>query len=417
MNAAFRFLTVVVSCALAASLSAAPTDWPQWRGPDRDGLSKETGLLKEWPKQGPPLAWKASGVGKGYSTVSVVDDRIFTIGDLDDGTQVIALNAKTGKILWTSKLGKGGAVGWGGYEGTRSTPATDGQLVFAVGQWGEFVCVQAADGKEVWRKDLIQDFGAPRPEWGFAESPLLDGDKVLMTPGGPQGAVVALNKKTGAVIWRSKDFRDPAHYSSIIKADIDGVPQYIQLTEQSVVGLGANDGKVLWKAPRRGSTAVIPTPIYADHMVYVTSGYGIGDNLFRINHQSGMFSAQQVYANKVMVNHHGGAIRVGDYVYGHSDNKGWTCQELKTGKEMWQEKSKLGKGSIAYADGHFYLRDEDGKGTVALIEASPAGYKEHGRFDPPDRSDKNSWSHPVIAGARLYLRDQDVLLCYEIKGR
>jgi outer membrane protein assembly factor BamB len=219
------------------------------------------------------------------------------------------------------------------------------------------------------------------------------------------------------MIWRSKDFRDPAHYSSIIKADIDGVPQYIQLTEQSLAGLGANDGKVLWKAPRRGSTAVIPTPIYADHMVYVTSGYGIGDNLFRINHQSGMFSAQQVYANKVMVNHHGGAIRVGDYVYGHSDNKGWTCQELKTGKEMWQEKSKLGKGSIAYADGHFYLRDEDGKGTVALIEASPAGYKEHGRFDPPDRSDKNSWSHPVIAGARLYLRDQDVLLCYEIKGR
>jgi hypothetical protein len=189
----------------------------------------------------------------------------------------------------------------------------------------------------------------------------------------------------------------------------------------------------LWRTPRRGATAVIPTPVVADDFVYVTSGYGVGCNLFRITHQSAsgqqaladktitgpveLFSAQQVYANKVMANHHGGVIRVGDYVYGHSDGKGWTCQAWKTGNPAWQEKSKLGKGSIAYADGRFYLREEDGKGTVALIEASPAGYKEHGRFDPPDRSDKNSWAHPVVAGGKLYLRDQDVLLCYNVAGR
>jgi len=186
MKYSFGSFAAVLLLALAETLAGAPGEWPQWRGPDRDGISKETGLLKDWPQQGPPLAWKTTGVGKGYSTVSLVGDRIFTIGDTDEGSQVVSLNRQNGKILWTAKLGKGGAVGWGGYEGTRSTPASDGQLVFAVGQWGELFCVQASNGKEVWRKDLIQDFGAPRPEWGFAESPLLDGDKVVMTPGGPQ---------------------------------------------------------------------------------------------------------------------------------------------------------------------------------------------------------------------------------------
>jgi len=399
------------------ALLAGEGDWPQWRGANRDDISKETGLLKEWPAGGPHLAWQAHGLGKGYSTVSLMGDRVFTLGDNDTDSQVIALSRKDGKLLWNSKLGKTGAVGWGDFEGTRSTPATDGQLVFAVGQWGELICVQAADGKEVWRKDLMKDFGAPRPEWGFAESPLLDGDKVAITPGGSQGAIVALNKKTGALLWRTTNFRDAAHYSSIITAQIGGVPQYVQLTDQHVVGVAPADGRVLWTVLRRGSTAVIPTPVSSDNLVYVTSGYGIGCNLFRISGQSGTFSAQQVYANKVMVNHHGGVVRVGDYIYGHSDGKGWTCQEFKTGKEIWQEKAQLGKGSIAYADGHLYLRQEDGKGTVALIEASPTGYKEHGRFDPPGRSDKNSWSHPVVAGGKLYLRDQETLLCYDLKGK
>jgi outer membrane protein assembly factor BamB len=406
----------VAPAALAANASAKAGDWPQWRGPDRDDVSKETGLLKDWPKGGPPLAWKATGLGKGYSTVSIVGDRIFTIGDGDNSSQVVCLNRKDGKILWTSPLGKSGAVGWGDYDGTRSTPATDGTLVFAVGQWGEFACYQASDGKEVWRKELIKDFGAPRPEWGFAESPLLDGEKVLMTPGGPQGAIVALNKKTGAVLWRSTEFKDPAHYSSIVKATIAGVPQYIQLTEQSLAAVAPDTGKLLWRTPRRGATAVIPTPIVVDDFVYVTSGYGTGCNLFKLT-KGAAFAVEQVYANKVMANHHGGVIRVGDYIYGHSDGKGWTCQAWKTGNAAWQEKSKLGKGSIAYADGRFYLREEEGKGTVALIEATPAGYKEHGRFDPPDRSEKNSWAHPVIAGGKLYLRDQDVLLCYNVAGR
>jgi outer membrane protein assembly factor BamB len=399
---------------LSAVATVQANDWPQWRGPNREAVSPETGLLKDWPAGGPLLAWKATGVGTGYSTVSVAQGRIFTVGDKGKESFVVALNAADGKEIWSARLGKAGAPGWGGFEGPRSTPTVDEELAFAVGQWGEFVCLDAATGKERWRKDFARDFDAPRPEWGWAESPLVDGDKVVFTPGGKDGAVVALNKRTGAPVWRSTEFTDAAHYASLIVAEIGGVRQYIQLTAQSVAGIAASDGKLLWRAPRKGATAVIPTPIYHDGLVYVTSGYGAGCNLFRITAAGGKFTATQVYANKVIVNHHGGVVRVGAHVYGHSDSKGWTCQELKTGKEIWQDKRELGKGSIAYADGRLYLRKEDGKGTVALVEATPAGYREHGRFDPPTRSDKNSWAHPVIAQGKLYLRDQDVVLCYDV---
>jgi outer membrane protein assembly factor BamB len=402
---------------LAHITASASGDWAQWRGPNHDDISSETGLLKEWPEGGPKLAWEAKGLGDGYSSVSIFGDRIFTAGDKGEQSFVEALNLADGKPVWSAKLGKAGAVGQPQFEGPRATPTTDGELVFAVSQWGEMVCLEAKSGKEVWRKDYTKDFGGECPFWGYAESPLIDGDKVVITPGGSHGAVVALNKKTGALIWQSKEFTDAAHYSSLVIADAGGVRQYVQLTPVSVAGIAAADGKLLWKAPRKGQVAVIPTPIYSDGFVYVTSGYGVGCNLFKITADNGKFSAEQVYANKIMANHHGGVIKIGDYVYGYSEGKGWTCQDFKTGEAKWQEKQKLGKGSIAYADGHFYLRQEDRKGTVALIDASPEGYQEHGRFDQPDRSSKNSWPHPVIAGGKLYLRDQDVLLCYDVKAK
>ena len=396
------------------TMGASAADWPQFRGPNRDGISAEQGLLKEWPAGGPKLVWKTTGLGAGYSTVSVVGDRLYTSGDTPASSLVLALNASDGKQVWAAKLGKPGAPGWGGFAGPRATPTVAGDLVFTVNQWGEMACVQAADGKEKWSKDYTKDFGAKLPEWGFSESPLVDGDKVVVTPGGDQGAIVALNKNNGTVVWRTKDFTDPAHYSSLIAVEIGGVRQYIQLTAASVVGVAAADGKVLWRAPRKGETAVIPTPVYDSGLVYVTSGYGIGCNLFKISSSGDKFAATEVYKNHVMVNHHGGVIKVGDYIYGYSDGKGWTCQNFKTGEAKWQDKEKLGKGSLVYADGHFYLRQEDKAGTIALIDASPEGYKEHGRFDQPGRSDKNSWPHPVVANGRLYVRDQDVLLCYDV---
>ncbi len=411
-------LSLAAFVVLSLITSAPADDWPQFRGPNRDGVSKETGLLKDWPAGGPPLAWKANGLGKGYSTLAVANGRIFTIGDRDDASFVVALNERDGKPAWTAKLGKPGAPGWGGFEGPRAAPSADGNRLIAVGQWGELVCLDSSTGAEKWRKDYKKDFGGTRPDWGFAEGPLIDGDKVVVTPGGRDGAIVALAKDSGSILWRSKGFTDLAHYSSLVPADIGGVRQYIQLTAQSVVSIAAADGNVLWRVSRRGDTAVIPTPIYSDGFVYVTSGYGAGCDLFKIAGSGSTFNATPVYtANKVMVNHHGGVVKVGDFVYGHSDSKGWTCQDFKTGQAKWQDKEKLGKGSLAYADGRLYLRQEDKAGTVVLIEASPAGYKEHGRFDQPSRSPQNSWSHPVIANGKLYLRDQDLLLCYDIKSK
>ena len=397
-------------------LNAAEADWPQWRGPNRDDVSAEKGLLPDWPAGGPPLVWKAAGLGEGYSTVAIQAGKLYTIGDRKDGSFVIALNLADGKEIWAAKLGKAGAPGWGGYSGPRSTPTVSGNLLFGLGQWGELVGLEAGTGKEKWRKDLIKDFGGSRPEWGFAESPLVDAGRIVFTPGGSKGAVAAVFKATGEHLWQSKEFTDGAQYASPIMAEIGGVRQYIQLTYKSVAGIGAGDGKLLWKAPFKGETAVIPTPIYSDGFVYVAAGYGVGCMLVKITESGGKFKAEQVYANKVMVNHHGGVVKVGEYLYGYSDSKGWTCQDFKSGEAKWQDKDKLGKGTLTYADGRLYLRQEDKPGAVVLIEANSAGYKEHGRFNPPDVSAKSSWSHPVVAGGKLYLRDQDVLLCYDVKA-
>jgi outer membrane protein assembly factor BamB len=392
-------------------LFAASEEWPQWRGPNRDGSSRESGLLKQWPAGGPPLAWTARKLGPGYSSVSVAGGKIFTAGETTDSSFVYAIDLN-GQLLWSAKLGKPGERG--GFVGPRGTPTVDGAFVYTLGQFGDLVCHQAADGKEVWRKNLPKDFGGKVGGWGYSESVIVDGNNVVCTPGG-SNTMLALNKNTGDTVWRTADWKDGAEYVSATIATIGGVKQYVQMTQRSLAGI-STDGKVLWRADRKGSTAVIPTPVVKDDLVYVTSGYGVGCNGFKITKSGATFTAEQIYTNKAMVNHHGGVILLGDHVYGHSDSRGWTCQNVKTGEAAWSSR-KLGKGALAYADGHFYLRQEDGKGTVVLIEATPEAYKEVGRFDQPDRSTKNSWPHAVITGGKLYLRDQDTLLCYDVKQK
>ena len=403
---ALAALTLVTPLAPAA-------DWPTWRGLKRDASSTEKNLLTSWPPIGPTLVWDTTGCGSGYSSVAVANGRVITMGDGPDGSSVRAFEEKSGKPLWVSAIvGKPG----GNYEGPRCTPTVDGDAVYALGQFGDFVCLDAATGKERWRKNLATDFGGSYSGWNYTESPLVDGNKVLFTPGGKKGAIVALDKKTGALIWQSTEFTDGAQYSSLVPADINGVHQYIQLTGASVAGVDASSGKLLWRAERKGQTATITTPIYANNQVYVTSGYGVGCNAFKITKDAEGFKTEEIYANKNMANHHGGVILLGDFLYGFSDSKGWMCQEFKSGDIKWNEKG-VGKGAIAYADGHFYCRSESGKGIVALIEATPDGYKETGRFEQPSRSAKNSWPHPVIANGRLYLRDQDVILCYDVQKK
>jgi outer membrane protein assembly factor BamB len=404
---AFSLLTVTGSLALAA-----PGDWPQWRGPNRTDISTETGLLKEWPAGGPKLVWKATGLGAGFSTVSVVGKRVFTAGDIGDASYILCLDRDDGTMLWKAKLGKTG----GGPAGPRGTPAVDGNLVYELAQNGELVCVQAADGKEVWRKDLKKDFKGACGGWLYSESVLVDGNRVICTPGGKQGALLALDKKTGEVFWRCDEWTDNAEYSSPIVETIGGVRQYIQFTGNSVAGVAPDSGKLLWRAERPGRTATVPTPIYKDGFVYVASGYDVGCNLFEVKKSGDTFETAQVYANKNMVNHHGGVVLVGNHLYGYGDGKGWVCQDFKTGDIAWK-KDSVGKGAITYADGHLYLRSEGRKGSVALVEATPEAYKEKGRFDQPERSKVESWAHPVVAGGKLYLRDQDVLLCYDVKGK
>ena len=322
----------------------------------------------------------------------------------------MALDEASGKLIWTTKVGKPG----GGPPGPRGTPTVSGDCVYVLGQFGDLVCLQAGTGKEIWRKNFERDYGGRCGGWNYTESPLVDGDQVVCTPGSAQGSMVALNKKTGQLVWQTKDLTDPAEYSSPLVEQIGGIRQYIQFTGVNVVGVEAATGKLLWRAPRHGETATVPTPIFHDDQVYVTSGYGVGCNLFQITKTGSEFQAKESYANKVMVNHHGGVVRVGEYLYGYSDGKGWVCQEFQTGKLVWTDKG-VGKGSLTCADGYLYMRGEGGKGSIALVEATPNAYKEKGRFDQPDRSSENSWPHPVISGGRLYLRDQDALFCYDVK--
>jgi outer membrane protein assembly factor BamB len=405
---------------LLLALSGAPAaenDWSQWRGPNRDGRSADTGLLKSWPSSGPALAWKATGIGAGYSSVSVLGDRLYTLGDQGSDCNLVAVNPADGKILWQTKIGEAHTTGRPDWTGARCTPGTDGKIVIALGPLGELVCVDAATGKPKWSKHLHRDFGGQVGGWKYSESPLIDGDNIVCTPGGSKGAVVALKKETGDVVWTCKDFKDKAEYASLVPAEIGGVKQYLCLTQQSVAGIAAADGKLLWRADRPGKTAVIPTPVYKNGHVFVASGYGVGCNLFKIAADGGSFTATEVYSGKQVQNHHGGVILVDDHLYELDDAGRMKCVEFATGKVVWEDKS-VGKGSIAYADGLLIGRSEkSGGGEIVLAAATPSGYKESGRFKQPEFSGKPAWAHPVVVGGHLYIRDQDVLYCYDVKAK
>ncbi|HEY3897889.1 MAG TPA: PQQ-binding-like beta-propeller repeat protein [Chthoniobacter sp.] len=415
-----RSLLVLGSlCAVAALHAETPSfDWPQFRGPNRDDVSKETGLLKQWPAGGPTKIWNYTQAGSGYSGFSIVGGKLFTMGTRDNSEILLCLDATKGTEIWTAKLGPMLNNGWG--NGPRGTPTVDGDRVYTLGGDGTLVAVKAADGKELWRTTMA-DLGGKTPGWGYTESVLVDGDKVVCTPGGPKGAMAALDKMTGKVLWQSTQWTDGAQYSSIVPADINGGRQYVNRSQTNIVGISSKDGALLWKQPYPGKTATIPTPIVKGNQIYVSSGYGVGSLSFTIepDNKINMLYDETSGTSKVMKNHHGGVILLGDKLYGYSDGVGWTCQDFKTGQLVWSEKNAAKKGAIAYADGHFYCLEED-SGNVLLVDASPNGWKEESRFklDPQTsiRSPRGHiWTHPVISNGRLYLRDQDLIFCYAVK--
>jgi outer membrane protein assembly factor BamB len=403
-----RIFTLLVAAGFLAQSSFA-ADWPQWRGPNRDDLSKETMLLKEWPSGGPKRAWLFENAGNGYSSFSVVGGKLFTMGTRDGSEILLALDANTGKELWATPIE---AIfendPWG--SGPRGVPTVNGSQVFAMTGKGTLASVNVADGKVAWKQSMTS-LGGKLPGWGYTESVLVDGDHVVCTPGGPKGTIAALDKKNGKVVWQSTEFTDEAQYASLVPVTINDTPQYVQLTKQSIAGVAAKDGKLLWKTEFRGQTAVIPTPIVRDNFVYVTAGYGVGCKQIKIGPKN---EVETVYENKVMKNHHGGVILVGDHLYGHSEPNGWVCQDFKTGNEVWVHRA-FGKGAVGYADGMLYCLEEK-SGTVALVEASPTGWKEHSRFKLEPQTKIRSakgliWTHPVISNGKLYLRFPSFICC------
>lgn len=411
---AFLLLAAAAGAPLLFATQATKTsepkglEWNQFRGPKRDARSADTGLLKQWPSSGPPLAWKATGLGVGFSSVSHSGNRIFTMGEVDGKCHLLALNAADGKFVWKLPIGAAYTEAQGG-PGPRSTPATDGTIVIAVAPTGEIVCARVADGRTVWQKNM-KEFGASQPGFGFVESPFLDGNLVLVSPG---GSVVALNKLSGQMVWKSKKLKGSTDYSSLSVGELGKARQYLVMTDKSAAGLLATNGTLLWEGDFPGDRAVVPTPVFGNGIVFVAAGYGVGCKAFKVDLAGGQVRFQEAYAGKQFQIHHGGMVLVGEHVYGLHDQGTLKCIELATGKELWADRS-VGKGSIAYADGHLICRGENG--TVALVEASPAAYAERGKFTPPEMKGSKCWAHPVVSGGRLYIRELDALLAYTLKA-
>lgn len=441
-------VSMVTQAAAPSGVTVPGGEWPQWRGPKRDGISSDTSLLQEWPEEGPKLAWKTSGLGGGFSSVSIAGGRIFTMGDIlppppadaapadpkgkkkgggaPTGKQyVVALDGKDGHELWRTQIGP--SFEQTGYFGPRCTPTVDGDRVYALGTDGDFLCLNAADGKVIFSKNFKTDFGGNMMSgWSWSESPTIDGDKLIVTPGGKDAGIVALDKMTGKEIWRSKlevegsNGKDGAGYSSIVISNGAGRKQYVTIVGRGCVGVDAETGKYLWGYNKIANpTANIPTPIVRDDYVFCTTGYGGGGAaLLKLVKDGDGVKAEEVWytPSKQFQNHHGGVILVGDYLYcGNGHNKGFPiCVEFLTGKTVWDGGRGPGSGSAAVtaADGQLYFRYQDG--TMALIELSPAGYKLNGTFKIPD-CENPSWQHPVVIGGKLYLREQDNLFVYDVK--
>tara|TARA_B100001093_G_scaffold108839_4_gene101120 strand:+ start:3685 stop:4962 length:1278 start_codon:yes stop_codon:yes gene_type:complete len=404
------FLWVIIT---AIPILCQAEDWPNWRGSDRTGRSLETGLLQSWPSGGPIKAWTSMEAGMGYSGFSVVQGGLYTMGAFGKEEKLLAFNATTGKKIWSLPVGELLTNGWG--DGPRMTPSVTDGKVYALGGRGNLVCADARSGKKIWQVSLVDDLGGKVPNWGYTESILVDQGRVICTPGGSKGAIAALDAETGKLIWQSKQFTDAAQYSSPIMISNRGKREYVQLVMQNLVGISANTGNLSWKSSWTGRTAVIPTPVFDDGCVFISSGYGVGCKLVKLS-SSG---ARDVYDNKSMKNHHGGVIKVKDHLYGYSDQVGWACIEFNSGDLIWNDKKSLGKGAIAYADNRFYCQGES-DGRIILIEATPQGWKPQGEFTlSPQSKNRNPrgkiWTHPVISNGKMYLRDQEIIICHDIK--
>jgi outer membrane protein assembly factor BamB len=430
----FAVLALSLSAPAAKGADLSGSDWPQWQGPNRDAHSTSTGLLQKWPAAGPKLVFKTDKIGVGYAAPAVAHGKLIVCGaeDAKEGDKefVLCLDSVKGNEIWRTPVEtSSGKYNFGYGNGPRSTPTIDGDRVYILGAKGDLLCLNLADGKRIWSKNLVKDMNGGIPGWGYSESVLIDGEKLVCTPGGSKGTIAALDKKDGKVIWRSEELKDGAGYSSIIIAEVGGIKQYITQTMQSACGVRPSDGKLLWRREdMTRKVAVIPTPVFYKDHVFVTAGYGAGCELINLTKDGAdKIKSEKVYTDKVITNHHGGVVRVGEFLYGHSDQGDqWVCLPfLEKGDEdgpkpAWTSK-KLDKGSVSYADGHLYCYGQ-GKGDVVLVRADPKDWIEDGRFTIPEHSSLRPksgkvWAHPVIANGKLYLRDFEWLFCFDVAAK
>ena len=420
MKNKIKLLLFISAMPILFGMESKAQDWPQWQGPNRDNVSKEAGLNLDWNNKKPSLLWTFRQAGMGYSAPVIVGTTLYCQGATNGKGFVFAVDTKTGNLKWKKELGPESVPDRESCP--RGSVTVDGDKLYLIRGIGQIHCVSAVDGKVFWQKDFIKDFnGKLMSSWGFSESPLVDGNLVICTPGGNDGTMVALDKNTGNIVWRTKEWTDEAGYSSAIVADVEGIRQYIQQSGKGVAGVSAKDGKLLWRIEVPGyKTAIIPTPVYNDRLVYITAGYSAGCRCLKLTKDGAGIKAETVYANKNMINLHGGVVLMNGYIYGNSYASGWVCQNLKTGETAWSQRNRDGavSGSIFGIDGRLILLDER-SGTVAVAAASPEGWKELGRMSFPERTkietvDNMVWTHPVVAGGKLYLRDHDLLFCYDL---
>jgi outer membrane protein assembly factor BamB len=401
------------------TLPVMADNWPQWRGPQRDGISHEIGLLGEWPKEGPKLLWKSGETGSGYSTPAVVNDRLYLMGNqgLEDEF-VEALDVRDGKRIWSTRIGNvGNPKQQPNFPAARSTPTVDGDFIYAFSSDGDLACLDLKTGSARWKKSLRGDFGGKPGEWAYAESPLIDGETLVCAPGGTEATVVALKKSTGDLIWKcALPEGDDAAFSSAIVVDTGGVREYVRLLTKGLVGIEATTGRLLWRygKPISRYGANIQTPLASGEYVY-SSATGTGGGLVKLKVQDKQVSAEEVYFDAKYPTAIGGVVKVGDYLYGTTGDA-MLCSEFTTGEIKWKERA-LGAASLCYADGHLYVHGENGE--VGLVEATPDGYREKGRFSPNDQpahpnTMEKAWAYPVVAEGRLYIRDNGAMWCYSV---
>lgn len=410
LTCAMCLLAILAGAVTLAAQSTSSADWPQWRGPRRDGVSTELGLLQQWPASGPAKRWTAKGIGGGYGTGAIAGDHIFVQGLVGKNSIITALRRSDGSPVWTTTIGGAGDNGQG--PGPRGTPTVDSDRLYVLSENGDLACLRVADGTSIWHRNILKDFGARNLSWLISESPLIDGNLVVVSPGGKGAGMAALDKMTGKTVWTTKELSDEAGYASPIVADIQGVRTVMTLTSRAGVGVRLSDGKLMWRYTKAANdTANVATPVFGENKVFYTSAYGTGAGLLNLASRNGEVGATEGYFTSDMQNHHGGVVLVGGYLYGFS-NAILTCLEFATGKTMWRNRS-VGKGAVTYADGRLYLLGENL--VMGLADASPKAYVERGRFQIDDQG-WPSWAHPVVANGRLYIRNQGTLTSYDVKA-